>query len=154
MQVSTCIIGGIILLLFYYCFNCRLYYDGQDDLLFNLDNRNLFFYGFLLEYLHLMVEGRNPLAAYMRASSRSHASQSHTKSTSIATLRAAWNAFSRLLDINFHTSFLCLVCGAQPSTMICDGTMLGFRKDLISCVYHHTPTLNNLLVLHYRIGFY
>ena len=85
-----------------------------------------------------MVEGRNPLAAYMRASSHSHASQSHTKSTSIATLRAAWNAFSRLLDINFHTSFLCPVCGAQPSTMICDGTMLGFRKDLISCVSSHS----------------
>ena len=66
------------------------------------------------------------------------ATQSHTKSTSIATLRASWNAFSRLLDINFHTSFLCPVCGAQPSTMICDGTMLGFHKDLISCVSPHS----------------
>ena len=110
----------------------RLYYDGQDDLLFNLDNRNFFYYGFLLDYLHLMVEGRNPLAAYMRASSRSHASQSHTKSVPIATLRAGWNSFSRLLDINFKSSFLCPICGVEPSTVISDGTMLGFRKDLIS----------------------
>ena len=113
-----------------------LYCDGQADLLFNFDNRNLFFYGFLFDYLHLMVEGRNPLAAYVRASNRSHASQSHTKPTSIATLRAAWNGFSRQVYISFQSSFLCPVCGAEPSTMICDGTMLGFRKDLIS----HIPS--------------
>ena len=79
-----------------------------------------------------MVEERNPLAAYMRASNQSHASQSHTKATSIATLRAAWNSFSRLLDIDFESCFLCPVCRVEPSTVICDGTMLGFHKDLIS----------------------
>ena len=28
-------------------------YDGQDDLLFNLDNKHLFYYGYLFQYLHL-----------------------------------------------------------------------------------------------------
>lgn len=55
-----------------------------------------------------------------------------TKPTLTATFRAAWNAFSRLLDITFQSSFVYPICGAEPSTMICDGTMLGFRKDLIS----------------------
>ena len=38
--------------------SCRQGHDRQPDLLFNLDNKNLFCYGFLLDYLHLMLEGR------------------------------------------------------------------------------------------------
>ena len=37
--------------------SCTLNYDGQSDLLFNLDNKNIFYYGFLFQYLHLMIEG-------------------------------------------------------------------------------------------------
>ena len=84
-----------------------------------------------------MIEGRNPLAAYMRASIRSHDSQSHTKGASVAVVRKAWNAFSRLLDIDFSNSFTCPLCGSEPSTVICDGTMLGFRKDLIPHLAEH-----------------
>ena len=40
--------------------NCRSFYDGQDDLLFNLDNKHLFTYGLLFQYLHLMIEGKIP----------------------------------------------------------------------------------------------
>ncbi len=43
--------------------SCRLHYDGQEHLLFNLDNKRLFYYGLLFQYLHLMLEGRNPLIA-------------------------------------------------------------------------------------------
>ena len=46
--------------------SCKLGYDGQTDLLFNLDNKRLFSYGLLFQYLHLMVEGRNPLISYQR----------------------------------------------------------------------------------------
>ena len=35
--------------------SCKLGYDGQTDLLFNLDNKR-FSYGLLFQYLHLMVE--------------------------------------------------------------------------------------------------
>ena len=38
--------------------NCRQLYDGQDDLLFNLDGKHLFYYGYLFQYLHLTDYGR------------------------------------------------------------------------------------------------
>lgn len=59
--------------------SCRQEYDGQVDLLFNLDGKNMFYYGFLLHYLHLMLEGKNPLIAFLRACKRSFAVQSMTK---------------------------------------------------------------------------
>ena len=87
--------------------DCKQQYDGQDDLLFNLDGKHLFYYGYLFQYLHLMLEGKNPLIAFLRASSRSFSSQSHTKPVSVKLLRQAWNAFARLLNINFAETFSC-----------------------------------------------
>ena len=104
-------------------------------MLFNLDNKNLFYYDLLLYYLHLMVEGRNPLIAYLRASLRSHSTQSLTQGGRIAVLQQAWNAFSRLLNIDFTTSFQCPLCAQYPDTVICDSTMLGFRKDFLAVSY-------------------
>ena len=40
--------------------------------------------------------------------------------------------FARLLDLDFENSFLCPVCGSTPNTVVCDGTMLGFSKDLLT----------------------
>ena len=48
---------------------CQCYFDGQDHLLFNLDNSRLFYYELLFQYLHLMIEGRNPLIASQRFAS-------------------------------------------------------------------------------------
>lgn len=111
--------------------DCKQAYDGQDDLLFNLDNRHLFYYGYLLQYLHLMLEGKNPLIAFLRASTRSFLVQSHTKPVSIKLLCQAWNAFAQLLCIDFFESFSCPICGPSPTTVICDGTLLGLQKDLM-----------------------
>ena len=111
--------------------SCRLRYDGQEDLLFNVDDQHLFYYGFLFQYLHNMIEGKNPLVAYLRSCERSMAVQSHTKPVKIKLLRLAWNAFARLLDIDWLEGFICPICGPLPSVVICDGTMLGFRKDLL-----------------------
>ena len=82
--------------------SCKQEYDGQEDLLFNLDNKHLIYYDFLFSYLHSMVEGRNPLIAYLKACERNHIVQSHTRPIGIKKLRQAWNAFGRLLDINPH----------------------------------------------------
>lgn len=98
----------------------------------NLDNSNLFYYDFLFNYLHLVLDGHNPLAAYLRASQRSHASQSLIRGVGIAMLRWAWNSFARLLNLDFEKSFQCPLCGPAPDTVVCDGTMLGFRKDLLT----------------------
>ena len=111
--------------------DCKQAYDGQDDLLFNLDNRPLFYYGYLFQYLHLMLEGKNPLIAFLRASNRSFSVQSHTKPVLIKLLCQAWNAFARLLCIDFAENFCCPICGPTPTTVICDGTLIGFRKDLM-----------------------
>lgn len=111
--------------------NCRLFYDGQEDLLFNVDNNQLLYYGFLLQYLHIMVEGKNPLAAFQRSCERSFSTQSLTKPIKVKLLHQAWNSFARLLDINWSDTFACPLCGPSPKVVVCDGTMLGFQKDLL-----------------------
>ena len=62
--------------------------------------------------------------------------QSMTKPVSIKLLRQAWNSFARLLDIDWAEAFMYPICGPSPDTIICDGTLLGFRKDLLV----HTPS--------------
>ena len=110
---------------------CRQEYDGQEDLLFNLDGEH---YGFLLQYLHLMLEGRNPLMTFYRASCKSFYIQSLSKPVHIKLLRQAWNAFSRLLDVDWREAFNCHQCGLTPQIVICDGTLIGYRKEFSSQV--------------------
>lgn len=79
-----------------------------------------------------MVEGRNPLVAYLQASHCSQSSQSLTQGARLTVLRQAWNAFARLLDVDLINSFQCIVCAQYPDIVICDGTILGFRKDFLT----------------------
>lgn len=37
-----------------------------------------------------------------------------------------------MLDPDFGNSFFCPVCGPTPNTVVCDGTIFGFRKDLLT----------------------
>ena len=67
------------------------------------------------------------------------ASQSLTRGVSIATLRRAWNSFARLLNVDFEKSFLGPVYGPEPNTVVCDGTMLGYRKDLLAACSYPDP---------------
>ena len=76
--------GWIYCLCKYLISPCRLQFNGQEHL-FNLDDHNLFYYDFLFNYLHLMLEGWNPLA-YLSASKRSHTSQSLTDGGGVGTL--------------------------------------------------------------------
>ena len=64
-----------------------------------------------------MVEGRNPLASYLRSCERTIATQSNTKPVKIKLLRQAWNAFARLLDIDWYESFQCPLCGPCPEVV-------------------------------------
>ena len=113
---------------------------NQDDLLFNLDDKHLLSYGYLFQYLHLMLKGQNPFIAFLRASTHSFSSQSHTKPLLVKLLCQAWNAFARLLDINFTATFACPVCGPSPTTIFCDGTLLDFRKYLMDTLDNDSPT--------------
>ncbi|XP_070532874.1 uncharacterized protein [Ptychodera flava] len=110
---------------------CKLFYDGGEDLLFNLNNRDFIHYGLLLSYLHLMVEGRNPLAAFHRAYTHKHSQLSSTQLLPLHKLRLGWNGYARLLAINWTESFACGLCGSDPDVVICDGTSLGLHKQLL-----------------------
>ena len=70
---------------------------------------------------------------------QNHSIESHTKPVHIKKLRQAWNAFARLLDLKPDKAFECPLCGLEPHTVICDGTMIGFRKDFLkitaSCIF-------------------
>lgn len=48
--------------------SCKLYYDGRDDLLLNLDNNHLFYYGWLFAILEGSCESPLPLHAAFRTS--------------------------------------------------------------------------------------
>lgn len=129
---------------------CKSYYDGQEHLLFNLDNKHLFYYGMLFQYLHLMIEGKNPLAAFHRSATRCHAilgSGATLGPPSLKILRSAWNAFIRLLDLDFVENFQCQICGSEPDIKICDGTLLGFRKDLLPALLQQS-TMESLPITH------
>ena len=96
------------------------------------------FYGFLFSYLRLVLEGRNPLVSYLRACQQNHEILSNAKPVSIGHLQKAWNAFARLLNTNWNESFQCPLCGPSPPTIVCHGTMIGFRKDFLPQLSHST----------------
>ena len=43
----------------------------------------------------------------------------------------SWYAFVILLDLDWLDGFLCEKCGPDPETIVCDGTSLGFRRELL-----------------------
>ena len=63
--------------------------------------------------------------------------QSNTKPVRINLLRQTWNAFAQLLDIDWFESFQCPLCQPCPEVVICDGTILGFSKDLLVTFTNH-----------------
>ncbi|XP_078661027.1 uncharacterized protein LOC144905304 isoform X2 [Branchiostoma floridae x Branchiostoma belcheri] len=111
---------------------CREYYDGLKDLLHNVDNRNMIYFGLLLGYLSSMLEGREPLKTTQRAVNRTTGILTRLGPIPYELLRRGWNSFARRLDLKFNEVFCCPKCGPEPAVIICDGTAVGFRKDLIS----------------------
>ena len=112
---------------------CRLHYDGQSDLLFNLDNKHLVYYGVLFQYLHTMVETGSPLVSMHRHFSAANRTMSNSDIIPLTVLRRAWSAFARLLVIRMEDSFQCNICGPTPDVVICDATdVIG-----IFCIHAH-----------------
>ena len=116
--------------------------------MFNLDNKHLFYYDFLFQYLHLIVEGKNPLAAFYRSMVRTHAVLDITEPPSLKLIQSAWRSFARLLNINYTESFKCPICGTYPQLVICDGTLIGFRKDLLPPLLAEKPNMDTLVLTH------
>ena len=46
-------------------------------------------------------------------------------------LRLSYNAFIRLLDLNFNDLFHCTVCGPDADVIVMDGIMMGCREELV-----------------------
>jgi hypothetical protein len=92
----------------------------------------LFEYSLLYHYLHSYIETGCPVASMSRVLSRNIkvTSQSDTVLSRFV-LRKGWNAFARLLDINYETCFTCKKCGPEPQTVVCDATDLGIKQDLL-----------------------
>ena len=83
---------------------------------------------------HLMLEGKNPLLAFLWASTCSLLVQSQTKPASIKFHQQAWNAFAQLLRITelcWELLLPYLWRFAENHHDICDGTLIGFWKDLM-----------------------
>ena len=81
-----------------------------------------------------MCEGRCPIATLWRVIQRSNRYLSNTSVMSYHLLRGTWNAFVRLLDIDWGALYKCELCGPTPATVLCDGIDLGFRKDFLHYV--------------------
>ena len=94
-----------------------------------------------------MIEGKNPLAAFHRSASRCHGVLGTTQPPTLKILCSSWNAFTRLLNLKFSGNFQCPVCGCSPETIICDGTLVGFRKDLLPA-FLQEPDRESLPITH------
>ncbi|XP_065192373.1 uncharacterized protein LOC135823439 isoform X2 [Sycon ciliatum] len=110
---------------------CRKTYDGQVDGYLNVNNKYAVDYELLMLQLHLFLEGRSPLATTHRAISLNHSHLSGSCVVPYYVLRRAWDTFLRLLDIDWQGLFFCPICKSEPKRIVCDGTALGFRQDLL-----------------------
>ena len=114
---------------------CQDMYDGREDLLLNLDNNTVYYYGWLADILHDTQETRYPLAAAFRSSNRTRnvCSMDETAQNGhwYNKLRKAYNVFIRLLDLDFPIIYECEECGEDVDTVIMDGIMMGSRKELM-----------------------
>lgn len=78
-----------------------------------------------------------------RALKHNYATLSGTKCIAAHKLRTAWNAFGRLVDIDWEDGFTCPLCGSSPSVVICDGTTLGFKKSYLAA-FEDAPESSDL----------
>ena len=79
---------------------------------------------------------------------RTHAVLDITEPPSLKLIQSAWHSFARLLNINYTESFKCPICGTYPQLVICDGTLIGFRKDLLPPLLAEKPNMDTLVLTH------
>ena len=113
--------------------SCHQEYDGQHQLLLNLDNRNLFTYKWMFEIL-LNIQGTEyPLRSSFNYANRLRdfcSTQGRMKEYMYNKLRHAYNSFTRLLDVNPSSNFICSQCQVEGcDIVIFDGICMGCCKD-------------------------
>ena len=103
----------------------------------------LFYHGILIQQLSPMCEGRYPLAALHRSMIRMNRYIGMTPTITYKQFRGAWNAFIRLLEIDWRSIFTYTICGPHHDTIIYNQTDLGFRKDFLGyCASHESENID------------
>ena len=116
---------------------CVQKYEGYNELILNLDNKNLFTYRWMMDILHNVQETRYPLAAAYRSAKRTRSMCGNVATMpTYQLLRRAYNAFIRLLDLDIVQLYTCPICGTCPDTVIMDGIMMGCKTHLLSQFQH------------------
>ena len=112
----------------------RLFYDGQEDGIFNHSNHTLFSYEAMLTYWDGIVSSKLSFTAHHSNMHMAHCCSSTANLLpKRAVVREALQGFMLLLDIDY-SSFGCPCCSKLPHgkiVVIIDGTTLGSRKDLV-----------------------
>ncbi|XP_033739869.1 uncharacterized protein LOC117327131 [Pecten maximus] len=110
-------------------------------------------YDILRSYMHSFLLGRRPLFTFYQALVSDHLDRGNNIEDILTynKLRCAWNAFIKLLDLDFQQGFCCHHCNddgnGAPSTVICDGTSLSFQRRMWKweketfSEKHHAPVL-------------
>ena len=113
--------------------DCRQYYDGRRDLLFNLDNHNIYSYIWMFDILHNIQTNHFTLwGAYDSANkTRRVAFTDNITEYGYSRLRLAYNNFVRKLDLDYQDNYMCDDCGANPKYVVFDGLSMGGRQDLL-----------------------
>ena len=62
----------------------------------------------------------------------------------------SWYAFLRLLDYDESDGFSCDKCGDCPDIVICDGTSLGFRRQLLNSLIDKNVKNDEVAVKRFR----
>ena len=96
--------------------------------------------------MHSLIESGTPVAASIRTSLLNSKVMSNQSNVPLHMLRKAWNSFARKLNIDFSSIFVCRQCGPNPETVVCDGTMVGFRKNFLPALDNQKATTNDFLV--------
>ena len=110
------------------------HFEGQELLLFNLDNHHLFHYSFLFGYMHNMLEEKYSIATF--TSSTSSPSQS-------------MECICPSIGHQHGTAFQYPVCGPCPVIVVWDSTMIDYQKDLLPLIVNHK--LANSQPSHYKV---
>ena len=62
----------------------------------------------------------------------------------------SWYAFFDLLDVEESDGFTCEKCGPYPDLVVCDGTSLGFRRQLLQSIIDNDKHLAQVAIKRFR----
>lgn len=112
--------------------DCRQYYDGRDEHLFNLDNIHIFPYTWLLEIKLLMQESSSSIYSCYKAANHLRVFAGDGRQLTnyfYNLLRKGYNSFIRLLGMSYKQLYHCKKCPRDgPNSIGIDAVMMGVQQ--------------------------